>query len=131
MEREGTKHGPLMDDELKHETEGLVRGQGPTHAEEWKEPEPSAPDEDATYADPRAPGTPAGLTNEDVELRSELASILQPLQLPASREDVLLRVTDADATAALRARVEQLSDRSYDNLGEVLDDLDLVERQRF
>src|ERR687884_308321 len=100
MEREGTKHGPRIDDELKHETEGLVRGEGPT---------------------------PAGLTNEDVQLRSELASILQPLELPASRQDVLQCVADADASAAVRARAEQLSDRSYDNLGEIFDDLDLVE----
>ena len=38
MERGSSKHGPRLDDEQKHETEGLVRGGGSTHAEEWKQP---------------------------------------------------------------------------------------------
>ncbi|HET9969539.1 MAG TPA: hypothetical protein VFQ68_14990 [Streptosporangiaceae bacterium] len=38
MERESTKHGPLPDDQLKHETRPLQQG-GPRrpHIEEWRE----------------------------------------------------------------------------------------------
>jgi hypothetical protein len=50
MERGSNKHGPRLDDELKHETEGLVRSGHPTHAEEWKEPEPLQPMEDEIEA---------------------------------------------------------------------------------
>ena len=36
-----TKHSPREDDELKHELEGMMRAGRSTHAEEWKDPEPS------------------------------------------------------------------------------------------
>ena len=41
MERGNTKHGPLRDEELAHETEGMVRATPqPDHTEEWRQPEP-------------------------------------------------------------------------------------------
>jgi hypothetical protein len=40
-----TKHGPALDDDLKHETEGLVRGGHSTRAAEWNDPEPSGEDQ--------------------------------------------------------------------------------------
>ncbi|MFC8302596.1 hypothetical protein ACFUCV_02810 [Specibacter sp. NPDC057265] len=43
-ERGSTKHGPHLDDEMQHETQGMVRGNQPAHAEEWRETEPF-PDE--------------------------------------------------------------------------------------
>jgi len=75
VERGSDKHSPLRDDQLKHETEGLVRASRTTHAEEWKDPEPSG--EDQPDAD-RAPsgtlhgGVPAGMTEEDVEDRKSV-----------------------------------------------------------
>ena len=45
MERGNTKHGPLADDDLKHDVEGGLRGTGPTHAEEWRDLEPLADDD--------------------------------------------------------------------------------------
>jgi hypothetical protein len=51
MERGNTKHGPLADDNLKHDVEGMLRGTGPTQAEEWRDPEPPA-DDDPVLADP-------------------------------------------------------------------------------
>lgn len=50
MERGSSKHGARQDDALAEEVEGMVRGTGPTHAEEWKDPEPPADDDPA--ADP-------------------------------------------------------------------------------
>lgn len=38
-ERGNTTHGPNLDDQLKHETQGLVKGNHPTRAEEWREAE--------------------------------------------------------------------------------------------
>jgi hypothetical protein len=40
IERSSDKHGPLRDDELKKEVEGMVRSGRPTRAEEWHDPEP-------------------------------------------------------------------------------------------
>jgi hypothetical protein len=45
MQRESDKHGPLHDDELKHELEGMLRANRPTRAEEWRDPEPPADDD--------------------------------------------------------------------------------------
>jgi hypothetical protein len=41
----GNHHGPRQDDALKHDTEGMIRGNGPTRAEEWHDPEPPADDD--------------------------------------------------------------------------------------
>ncbi|MFD1150955.1 hypothetical protein [Saccharothrix hoggarensis] len=45
MHRESDKHGPLRDDELKHELEGTLRGNRPSRAEEWRDPESPTDDE--------------------------------------------------------------------------------------
>lgn len=45
MHRESDTHGPRQDDNLKHEMEGMLRGNGPTRAEEWRDPEPPADDD--------------------------------------------------------------------------------------
>lgn len=44
MERASSKHGPRQDDELKHELQGTLQGNGPIHAEQWRDPEPPADD---------------------------------------------------------------------------------------
>lgn len=43
-ERGNTKHGPHLDDKMQQETQGMVKGNQPAHAEEWRETEPF-PDE--------------------------------------------------------------------------------------
>ncbi|MBP2328629.1 hypothetical protein JOF56_009014 [Kibdelosporangium banguiense] len=45
MQRESDKHGPLRDDELKHEIQGALRGNRPTRSEEWRDPEPFTDDD--------------------------------------------------------------------------------------
>ena len=44
-ERGNTTHGPRLDDEMKQETEGMVRGNGPNRAEAARETEPYAADD--------------------------------------------------------------------------------------
>ncbi|HYZ09678.1 MAG TPA: hypothetical protein VE709_14080 [Pseudonocardiaceae bacterium] len=56
MERGSDKHGARLDDAMAEEVEGMVRGTGPTHAEEWKDPEPPADDDPP--ADPHRPQYP-------------------------------------------------------------------------
>jgi hypothetical protein len=45
MERGSSKHSPREDDELKHELDGMLRGNRPSRAEEWRDPEPPADDD--------------------------------------------------------------------------------------
>jgi len=46
VERGSAKHGPREDDALKHELEGTLHGNRPSRAEEWRDPEPPADDDD-------------------------------------------------------------------------------------
>ena len=48
-ERGNTTHGPQVDDQMKHETQGLVQGNHPTRAEDWRETE-TVDDSDSTEA---------------------------------------------------------------------------------
>jgi hypothetical protein len=124
-QRGSDKHGPRQDDQLTHETKGLVRSGHGTHAEEWKEPEPTAPTQ---YDDPRQPGTPAGITPREVELRTELTTTLTSDEFPAHREDVLRVLREKDASAELLRRVDDRArgDR-YDDITALLHDLGLLE----
>ena len=45
MNRESDNHGTMQDDELKEELEGTLRGNRPSRAEEWRDPEPPADDD--------------------------------------------------------------------------------------
>jgi len=45
MQRGSDKHGARKDDALARDVENMIRGTGPTHAEEWKDPEPPADDD--------------------------------------------------------------------------------------
>lgn len=52
MSDQGTnRHNPQLDDELKHESQGLVQGQGgPGHVEEWRQTVGMPDDTDSTEA---------------------------------------------------------------------------------
>jgi hypothetical protein len=123
VDRGSDKHSPMRDDELKHETGGLIRGGRATHAEEWKEPEPSG--EDQPDAD-RAPdgtlhgGVPAGMSDDDVEGRAEVATYLGKGSYPMVREQILELVIDRQAPTRVIDLVRRLpSGREYHNVNEV------------
>jgi hypothetical protein len=40
MDRDSSKRGPRLDEEMKKEVEGQMRSGRPTRAEEWHDPEP-------------------------------------------------------------------------------------------
>lgn len=45
MHRESDQHSAREDDQLKQELEGMMRGNRPSRAEEWRDPEPPADDD--------------------------------------------------------------------------------------
>src|SRR5215212_5753880 len=100
MERRSDKHGPRQDEALSHEVEGLIRSGHSTHAEEWKDPEPSGEDQPEVDLVPNGdhtPGTPPGMDERDVELRSELATHLPPATWPADRDGLLATLAEQNA----------------------------------
>ncbi|MEV8636795.1 DUF2795 domain-containing protein [Streptosporangium sp. NPDC051023] len=134
-ERGSAKHGPRVDEERKHEVEGTVRGGGPTHAEEWLDPEPIRDtDEELAprrYPPGHEPGTPAGITPSDVERRSTLAKWLSDARWPADREELTAHAEEKMAPDSLEASLRELPDGEFRNIGEVARALGLgTERRR-
>ena len=125
MERGSNKHGPRQDEQLIHETEGLVRSGHSTHAQEWKDTEPTTSPE---YDDPREGGTPIGISPKEVQLRAELTTTLTSDQFPVDRESLLQVLRDRDASAELLRLVDdRAGDKTYDDITALLHDLSLVE----
>ncbi|MEV5408543.1 DUF2795 domain-containing protein [Thermopolyspora sp. NPDC052614] len=123
MERGSSKHGPRLDEQQKHETEGLVRGGGATHAEEWKQPEPMlAPAEEALddgTVPSRGSAVPQGITPADVERRSNLAKWLSDARFPADRRALLTHAVTKAAPEPVLQAVRTLPDEKFHNVGEV------------
>jgi hypothetical protein len=87
MQRNSTKHGPRLDEEMKTETEPLLRGApDDPRAEEWREQEGDPDGERATSGRTR----PAAPDFDDVAERSEISRHLRLSTFPAER-DALLR----------------------------------------
>ena len=123
MDRGSDKHSPMRDDELKHETQGLVRSGHTTHAEEWKDPEPSGedqPDADRVPDGTLHGGTPAGMTDKDVEGRAEIATYLGKSSYPMVGQQIIDLVIDRQAPQRVIDLVKRLpSGREFHNVNEV------------
>lgn len=92
MDRGSDKHGPRLDEAMAGETEGLVRSGHQTHAEPDRQAEPSGEDQPDVDLDPAGTltgGTPDGMTSDDVEGRSELATYLPRSIFPALGQTLL------------------------------------------
>jgi hypothetical protein len=64
-QRGNTKHGPALDEQMEHETRGMVQGNSTSHVEPFRETEP-LPDDTDTPDVQRAFGSelPADAANE-------------------------------------------------------------------
>jgi Protein of unknown function (DUF2795) len=131
IERGSDKHGPRLDEAMEQEVEGLVRGGGPTHAEEWKQPEPAGEDQPAGGIEGGREGAaPPGMSEDEVELRSELATRLNRAPFPTDASGLLDRLVEEDAPDRLLELVRRLPPgRAYESVGEVWDALGLGHEQ--
>jgi hypothetical protein len=122
MERGSDKHGPRLDDAMAGEVEGAMRAERSTHAEEWRDPEPSGedqPDVDLAPDGTLAGGTPPGMTEPDVEGRAELASYLGKEVYPADRERLAEVATARNAPDRVLDLLRRLpGGREYHNVQE-------------
>lgn len=70
IERGSSKHGPHVDDEMKHEMLGVVKGGKPAHVEEWRQTEPfpdETDDADTQAAVGLVPGQPEAAPEDKEE----------------------------------------------------------------
>jgi hypothetical protein len=137
MERGNNKHSARLDEEMEHEVQGMMTAERPTRAEEWKEAEPSGEDQpdSGRLGEPadRLPGVPEGMTNEEVELRSEIAAALPRSVFPTDESGLLGHLIDDNAPDRLRQLISQLpSGQVYHQVSEVVEALGLhKEEHRF
>lgn len=136
MERGSDKHGPLRDEALKSETEGLERAGRPTRAEEWRSPEPAGEDQPDVDRNPDGTlvgGTPPGMSQGDVEGRAELASYLGKEIWPAVGQQLLDLAVERNAPDRVVQQLRRLpAGRVYATVSEVWEALGGgVETERF
>ncbi|AXK31400.1 DUF2795 domain-containing protein [Streptomyces armeniacus] len=111
-----------LDDEMKKELRGRLQSGHPTHAEQWKDPEPDADDDPqlAEWAVPRDTG-PDREETEAEALRSDLARHLGRTPFPADRGTLMRTLRDAHAPDALLDTLRELPRGGhYRNVQEVV-----------
>jgi len=119
-----TKHSARVDDELEHETQGMVRSGHTTRAEEWRDPEPTAEGDPEIDADPSGTlvgGTPVGMTADAVVARTELARWLDRADFPSTGPELAEAARDHRAPDAVAAELERLpAGETYERIGDVV-----------
>lgn len=125
MSEKSDKHGPRLDEQLRRETEGLVRGGGPTQGRPGNDPEPVETDagRDPTAGTPRDTGAPPGMTSYDVEMRSAFAKVLAGAPYPATPGELSAYVAEEGAPEVAVRTLGGLPDGTYGGLPEVLEAL--------
>ena len=119
-----TKHGPRVDEELVHETQGMMKAERATRSEEWREVEPQAegdPDIDREPDGTLVGGTPQGMNAGAVEARSELARWLDRADFPSTGAALVEAGLDHRAPDAVVDELRRLPEgQSYDRIGDVV-----------
>jgi len=94
VQRDSNRHGPRLDEELKKETQSLVRGAPvESRAEEWREQEGAADGEREPSARTRA----GGLDPDELTERSDVSRHLRLSVFPADREALLREAEENNA----------------------------------
>jgi hypothetical protein len=119
-----TKHSPRVDEELEHETQGMIRGGHATRAEEWRDPEPvgeGEPDIDAVPTGTYVGGTPVGMDADAVESRTELARWLDRADFPATGPQLVEAARDHRAPDVVASELEKLPEgQTFERIGDVV-----------
>ncbi|MCV2490350.1 DUF2795 domain-containing protein [Geodermatophilus sp. YIM 151500] len=119
-----TKHSPRVDEDLVHETQGMMKAERATRSEEWREVEPQAetdPDIDADPAGTLVGGTPVGMDADAVTARAELARWLDRADFPSTGPDLVEAARDHRAPDAVVAELERLpAGETYERVGDVV-----------
>jgi hypothetical protein len=122
MERTNQKHNPRVDDELKHETEPLVRSGQESHVEEFREQEPPGDNEpEARYTlDDETWGR---LGSDAVSARRELSRHL-PNAFPGDRPALLSAAEGANAPQEVLDALGRLPDgQTFDTVHDAFEAL--------
>jgi hypothetical protein len=126
VEPGNTKHGPLLDDELRHESESLVRG-APVESRAQEDRVQQGPGDGEPEPDALLEGD---ALHDEVERRSELARHLQPSVFPARPDELVVSATELHSPPEILDELAALPDRLYANVAEVWEQLGGVRERR-
>jgi hypothetical protein len=105
VDRDSNRHAPRLDDELKRETESLVRGApAESRGEEWREKEGAADGE----REPSARTHSGGINPDEAAQRTDLSRHLRLSVFPAARDALLEEAEAANAPAHVLADLRRL-----------------------
>jgi hypothetical protein len=98
-----------------------------------REPTPAAGEESVRrYAPGHEPGTPEGISQEGVDVRSDLAKWLSDADFPATSQELLMHAERMGAPDQVTELVRSLPQGRYTNMAEVGQALGLgVEKRRW
>src|SRR3954463_11130078 len=117
MQRDSTKHGPRLDEEMKTETEPLLRSSPvDSRAEEWREQEGEPEGERDTPARTR----PHGPDQDEVVERMDISRHLRLSAFPGDREALLREAEENNAPMNVLDDLRRLpADISFGTVHEV------------
>ena len=118
MDRESTKHSPRVDDQMVHESAGLLQGrtfgegreEGFTH---------ESPDDPGLARRPDVPIPDSPVQPDDVELRADLAASLRPSAFPATAAELRAVARDEFATQPVLDLLAILPEGTYQTVAEI------------
>ncbi|MDA8296483.1 MAG: DUF2795 domain-containing protein [Actinomycetota bacterium] len=110
MERESTKHGRRLDEQLRHETASIVQG-APVIANSREDLRQEDPDEGLDVEAGTRPEVPERLevTEREAERRADLARAVAGAHFPATRAELLRAAGATDANEAVLAELGALA----------------------
>lgn len=118
MDADTSKHGPLLDEELKRETESLRRGSPvESRASDRKEgPGEDQPMPESQIGGGGEPWQGQELSPDEVRSRRELARHLEPAIFPAGRRELIASAERSVAPDEIVRRLEALPDGRFENV---------------
>lgn len=125
MERESTKHGRRLDEELRHETASVVTG-APVAAQSREDRRQEDPDEGLDVEGGARPDVPARgpVDDEEATERAELARAVSPARFPARRHALVEAAEASGADDRVLGELRSLpADARYDNVQAIWDAL--------
>lgn len=119
----GHSSGARLDDERRHEEQGLLQGGHSSRAEEWRDPQAPAdgePQASWTPGTPEQPGTPPGMDNDDVARRSAIAQHLGKGIWPADKDTLVAKAQENAAPDSVLSDLGRLpGGQEFTNVQEV------------
>jgi hypothetical protein len=123
MERGSDKHSARVDEALEAEVHGMMTAGRETRGEQWNTAEPSGedqPDVDRVPDGTLSGGVPDGMSERDVEERSEIASYLGKEIWPAGSAVLTAKARELGAPDRVLEQLRRLPDSAvFGNVQEV------------